>query len=186
MSGTLASPVVIGFGNPLRGDDGVGLRVIDELRSLAAREPASLPPGTCLVAAGSPTLDLLGIIRDAPALLLIDAVDDGRTPGSLEVLRGDRVDATVGRGSIGDLLVAGRLTGRLPGSISMIGVQVAATEVGLGLSAAVEDAVPAAVRLSQLELTRLAAPTASSANGGPRRAAHPDWRAPQPAGGVYA
>jgi len=185
MTGSPGAPVAIGFGNPLRGDDGVGLRVIDGLRELGAREPGSLPPGTCLYAAGSPSLDLLAIVRDAQALLLVDGLDDGREPGSVDVVVGDRVAEAVGRGAISQLLAAARLVGCLPDEIALVGVQVAATDVGIGLSTAIEDAVPAAVSRSRRELLRLAAlpratrhrtmPTTPSAE-----------RATQSAGGVSA
>jgi hydrogenase maturation protease len=178
MTGKSAAPVAIGFGNPLRGDDGVGLHVIAGLRDLVARSPGALPPGTRLVAAGPASLDLLAIVRDASALLLIDALDVGRRPGSVEVFDTDRVEAAAGRGALGDLLLAGRLLDWLPESLALVGVEVATTEVGAGLSAAVEAAIPAAVSLSRLELTRLTTMTRTLGACAARTA--------RPAGGVYA
>lgn len=162
MSGAYGPPVVIGFGNPLLGDDGVGLRVIDELRRLSVGEPGSLPPGTRLVRAGAPSTDLLPVIRDARALLLIDAVDAGRPPGSVTVARGERVSSTVGRGDIGELLVATRLTGRAPGAVALVELQVAAMDPGIGLSAPVEAAVARAAQAARRELVRLAGNTRSA------------------------
>jgi hydrogenase maturation protease len=156
------APLAIGFGNPLLGDDGVALRVIDELRRLSARDPGSLPPGTRLVAAGAPSTDLLPVLRDASVLLLIDAVDDGRPPGSIAVMRDAQVDATVGRGEISELLVAMRLTGHAPEAVALVGIQVSTMDPGVGFSPAVEAAVEAAARVTCRELTALnARPTDS-------------------------
>jgi hydrogenase maturation protease len=162
MTSSSGAPVAIGFGNPLLGDDGVALRVIDELRRLSARDPGSLPADTRLVAAGAPSTDLLPVLRDASVLLLIDAVDEGRPPGSIAVMRDAQVDATVGRGEISELLVAMRLTGHAPEAVALVGIQVSTMAPGVGLSAPAEAAVDAAARVACRELATLdARPTDS-------------------------
>ena len=155
MTSASGAPVAIGFGNPLLGDDGVGLSVIDELRRLSARDPGSLPPDTRLVTAGAPSTDLLPVLRDASVLLLIDAVDDGRPPGSIAVMRDAQVDATVGRGEISELLVAMRLTGHAPEAVALVGIQVSTMAPGVGLSTPVEGAVVEAARVACRELAIL-------------------------------
>jgi hydrogenase maturation protease len=157
MSGATGTLSVVGFGNPLLGDDGVGLRVIEELGRLARHDPRLLPPDTRLVAAGPPSLDLLEIMDDARALLLLDAVDRGGRPGSVEVVRGHAVEGVVGRGDIGELLVAARLMGWFPDAISLVGIQVGLVGVGAGLSAPLEAALPAALDVTRRELCGLAA-----------------------------
>lgn len=164
MSGDRDAQVAIGFGNPWLSDDGVGLRVIEELHRVAARRPTALPPGTRLVAAGTPSLDLLATIRDVRALVLVDAVDLGATPGSVHAIVGDAVSATLGRGEIGDLLTAARLTGCLPDAIALVGIQVGTIGTGDTLSGPVEAAVPGAVDRSIRELAMLASRT-STASG---------------------
>ena len=164
MSGDRDALVAIGFGNPWLSDDGVGLRVIEELRRVADRWPTALPPGTRLVAAGTPSLDLLATIRDVRALLLVDAVDLGATPGSIHVIVGDAVGAAVGRGEIGDLLTAARLMRCFPDAIALVGIQVRTIGTSDTLSGPVEAAVPAVVDRSIRELTRMAS-RCSAASG---------------------
>ena len=150
MSG-LASPLVIGIGNMLLRDEGVGVRVVAELaRGFAGGGPA-VPPGTRFVDGGTLGLDLLPMIQDASILVLVDAVDLRRPPGSVAVLRGDAIEGMlVGHVSphqvgVADLVAAARLLGALPEAISLVGIQPAAIEIGLELTAEVEQAVPVAM-----------------------------------------
>ncbi len=163
MSRRAGPAVVIGLGNPLLGDDGVGLRVIDELRRRCDRAPASLPPDARLVAAGTPSLDLLPVVGDARALLVIDAIDAGRAPGSVTVARGRRVDPIVGRGAVGDLLVALQVTGHAPRALVLITIQAETTDPGVGLSTPVAAAVAEAADVACRELSRITAATSAAA-----------------------
>jgi hydrogenase maturation protease len=183
----IGSVAAIGLGNPLLGDDGVGLRVIEALRSLARSGPGMVPPATRLVAAGPPSLDLLEILAGARAVVLVDAIDRGARPGSVTVTRGDALDREVGGGNVGDLLLAARLTGRAPDTVALVGIQVGSLDTGTRLSEAVEAAVPTAVNAACRELSRPAV--------GPRRRGWPSAEAPgwpsaeapvRPAAGVCA
>ncbi len=80
---------MIGVGNVLRGDDAVGVRVVEGLRAAVAGDPHALPAGTRLVDGGTLGLDLLRSIRDARAVVLVDAVRLGGPAGTVSVLRGD-------------------------------------------------------------------------------------------------
>ncbi len=151
--------VAIGLGNPWLADDGVGPRVIEELRRAADRRQGALPPDTRLVVAGTPSLDLLDTVCDSRALLLVDAVDIGLRPGSVTVDIDDAATAAVGRGDIGELLAAARLTGSFPEAVALVGVQVATIDAGRELSSPVEAALPVAVDASCRELFRMAART---------------------------
>src|ERR1051325_8445161 len=70
--------VVIGLGNPLMGDDGLGLATLDCLRTAYA-----LPPEVELVDGGTWGMNLLPVIEDAGELILIDAIDIAAAPGTL-------------------------------------------------------------------------------------------------------
>ena len=73
--------LVIGLGNPIMADDGVGLAALDRLR-----ESWSLPPSVRLVDGGTWGMNLLPLIEDAAEVLLLDAIDRGGPPGALVVL----------------------------------------------------------------------------------------------------
>jgi hydrogenase maturation protease len=153
--------VVMGVGNVLLGDDGVGVRVMEELRRLAADDPAAVPDGTRLVDGGTLGLDLLGALRGARSLLILDAVNLGLEAGTVSVLRGEAIAAAGGPGagaapgSVGELLALARLMGWLPDPVTLVGVQVGDTGFGVGLSPRVEAAVSGAAETARRELTVL-------------------------------
>lgn len=85
--------LVIGCGNPLRGDDAVGIEVVQRL----AR--CQLPPGVRCVDAGTSGLEIVLLMRDAKAVVLIDAaapreLDRGQ-PGRVHELSWEQVLSTV-------------------------------------------------------------------------------------------
>jgi hydrogenase maturation protease len=67
--------LILGLGNPLRGDDGVGPRVIEEL---ARRD---LPEGVVALDGGTGGLDLLRLLERWRRVVIVDAADVGREPG---------------------------------------------------------------------------------------------------------
>lgn len=147
-------PLILGVGNVLLQDEGVGVAValrIDEDR-------AGLPDGTRIVDGGTLGLDLLPLIGDASTMVMIDAVDLGRAPGTIAVLRDDEIHgALAGHVSphqvgIGDLIAAARLMGSLPRHVALVGIQPGTIAIGLDLTEAVAAAVPEAAALARREL----------------------------------
>jgi hydrogenase maturation protease len=153
--------VVIGVGNVLLRDDGVGVRVVEALRSVAALDPSALPEATRLVDGGTLGVDLLPAVGGARSLLLLDAVDLDQPAGTVSVLRGDDILAAGGAwggrvpGGVGELISVARLMGWLPGPVALVGIQVDDTSYGEGLSDPVAAALPCAVERARLELREL-------------------------------
>lgn len=142
--------VVLGLGNILLGDDGIGVRVVEALTRLAEGDPDALPHGTRLLDGGTLGLGLMDFLDGARALLLVDAVDLGQPPGTISLARGDAVAAQAGRGGpssggVAALLATARLMGMLPPVVAFLGVQVAGIRVGSTLSPEVGAALPGAV-----------------------------------------
>jgi hydrogenase maturation protease len=150
--------VVLGVGNVLLRDDGVGVRVLEELRRVAAENPSAIPDGARLVDGGTLGLSLLGEVQDARSLLLVDAVNLGLKAGTVSVLRGEAITAAGGPGagaapgSVTELLAMARLMGWLPDPVTLVGVQVGDTGFGVGLSPNVEAALSIAVETARTEL----------------------------------
>ena len=72
-------PVVIGVGNPLRTDDGIGVRLVEDLRAgIEAR-------GSDVFDGGTGGLGLLGLVEDRPLVLLVDAAEMGEAPATVRV-----------------------------------------------------------------------------------------------------
>ena len=69
--------VVLGVGNLLLADEGVGIHAI---RALAER---NLPEEVELVDAGTSTLNLLPYLQDARGVIVIDAIKAGGSPGDI-------------------------------------------------------------------------------------------------------
>jgi hydrogenase maturation protease len=153
--------VVIGLGNVLLRDDGVGVRVVEALRRLSDHDPAALPVGTRLVDGGTLGLDLLHTLDGARSVVLLDAVNLDQDVGTVSVLRGDAIADAGGPGAgtslrgVGELLSVARLMGWLPERVSLVGVQVEDTGFGVGLSPRVDEAVKSAVETARTELRAL-------------------------------
>jgi hydrogenase maturation protease len=143
MSRSRGPVVAIGVGSVLHRDDGLGPRLIAELRSRAATDPATLPADVRLVDGGTTGPAVLEHLVDARALLLIDAVDIGLAPGTVTMIPGDRIARRAG-GGVESLVALARLAGRLPDALAMVGVQAADLGAGTTLTPEVEAAIPAA------------------------------------------
>ncbi|WP_421723491.1 hydrogenase maturation protease [Bauldia sp.] len=77
--------IVIGIGNPDRGDDGVGPLVVDKLRDL-------LPPGVDAIVHSGEATSLLAKIEGASAAFLVDASWSGARVGTIRRIDVNRDD----------------------------------------------------------------------------------------------
>lgn len=156
MSQPAGAILLVGVGNVLLGDEGVGIHVA---RELAARQ-ATLPRGTRVLDGGTLGLDLLPLVADADAVVFVDAVDTEAPPGTITVFRDEEIVATLGgrlgphQLGIADLVATARLTGMLPARMALVGIQPSSLEVSLELTPAVRGALPLAVEAAQRELLR--------------------------------
>jgi hydrogenase maturation protease len=145
---------VIGIGNLLLTDDGVGIHTVRLLRDkphigLIAR----------VIDGGTVGTDLLGEIFGCEQALIVDAVDAGQCPGTivwmdLNVSDPQRIHArNAHQAGIYGLLDDLRLLGCAPRQIILVGVQPACLGIGTQLSPEVAAAIPALEReiVRQLE-----------------------------------
>lgn len=132
--GTGSRVVVIGLGNPLLADDGIGLAALARLR-----EEWSLSPDVELLDGGTWGMMLLPAVEDADRLLLLDAIDVGDEPGETVVLERDDLplflDGKISTHQVGirEVLALASLRGTLPEETVAVGLQPAelATETAL-------------------------------------------------------
>lgn len=134
--------LVLGLGNVLLSDDGVGVHVVRELDEDDAIDCRD---------GGTLGLTLLPEIETAQGLIVVDAARFGGAPGDVRVFEAGDFDArlagwhdTVHELSLSDLMDAARLTGGLPAHRALVGVQPESTEWGMTTTPAVTAAVPLA------------------------------------------
>jgi hydrogenase maturation protease len=86
---TVYRPIlIIGLGNPLQADDGVGCRVAE---ALAGRE---LPPSVEVMDAGTPGVGLINLLEGRQRAIIVDAAEMGREPGEIVRFRPEDVTLT--------------------------------------------------------------------------------------------
>lgn len=134
--------VVIGVGNPLMADDGIGIAAVARLRA-AWGDPQF--DGLELIDGGTWGMNLLPLIETAGRLMILDAIDQAQAPGSLIVLRGSEVPRYMAiklsphQIDLREVLALAELRGTLPAETMAIGLQPERVELGFELSHAVES-----------------------------------------------
>lgn len=150
----MAGTVVIGLGNPLMGDDGVGLAALERLRAEWQLDDVELVDGATW------GLSLLPVIEDAERLVLVDAIAANRAPGDIIELSRDRLPIYLTRKlsphqvDMRDALAVAELRGRLPNDVVAIGVQPETVALGTELSAPVAQQLGALVGTVVAQLER--------------------------------
>lgn len=134
--------LVLGIGNTLLGDEGVGVAVIDHLRA-----EGGIPPGVDLLDGGTGSLVLLEPMLEARRMILVDATADEAPPGTIHRLVprfSSDFPPSLTAHDIGlrDLLDSFYLLGETP-EVVLYAISIRfPQEIGMGLSAEVGAAVP--------------------------------------------
>jgi len=148
----MARALVLGVGNILMQDEGVGVRAVEWLQAHC------VSPNVQMLDGGTMGLDLLYYLEDVDHLLVLDAVNAGKKPGEIIVLTGDEIPAFIGMKvsphqiGIQDLLATAQLMGYTPPEVVILGVQPANMSVGLEMSPAVAAQVEPLGRLAMAHL----------------------------------
>lgn len=139
----MSGVVVLGVGNVLMSDEGVGVHAVAELE-----RRWTFPDDVRLVDGGTSSQELLGELEDLDHLIVIDAVSAGREPAALVRLEGDAVPSAFTtklsphQVGISDLLATLKLLGRAPKRVVLFGVEPARLTLDLSLSPEVAARVP--------------------------------------------
>lgn len=134
--------LVLGLGNPIMGDDGVGLAAIQRLRN-----DWRLPAEVEVVDGGTWGMNLLPLIERADRLVLVDAINTNSPPGALTVLERDELPRYFAlklsphQIDLREVLALAELRGALPRELVALGIQPAVVEMQTELSPAVEGAL---------------------------------------------
>ena len=139
--------LIIGLGNLLLSDEGVGIHLLRRLE-----QGFTFAPEIELVDGGTTGLDLLELFRRYETILLLDALfaPEG-APGDIQVLRNDAILAALSKKlsmhhlGISDVLALAQLLDYRPREIVLLGVVPENLELGTELSAPVQGQLPAAL-----------------------------------------
>ena len=144
----MRSPLVLGVGNYLLGDEGVGVHAARELLE------AGVPEGVAVLDGGTGGFHLLSLFQDYDPIILIDATMDGEPAGAVRFLHpkfASDFPRTLSAHDIGlrDLLESAALLGPLP-RMYLITVSIEHLQsMSVALSPSVKDAIPEVVRLAR-------------------------------------
>jgi hydrogenase maturation protease len=144
------------MGNILLEDEGLGIRALEFLQ-----RDYVLPPGVEALDGGTTGMGLLDDISGREHLIVLDAVQTGEPPGTLVVMRGDRVPVYFGlritphQLGLSDVLATLELSGEQPGSVTVLGLVPHSLDMSLELSASIQARLGSLVEAAVDELARI-------------------------------
>ena len=130
---------VMGIGNLLLGDEGLGVHVIRKL------ENTLLPDNVSLLDAGTAFLDAGPHLEAIDKLIVIDAIKGGKKPGTVYRFQLNAETYTNGGSSLHDMSVIEMMKlaqNPLPATVTVLGIEPDVIEWSLNLSNTVEEALP--------------------------------------------
>ncbi len=147
----MTKTLILGVGNLLMSDDGVGVRVIERIEAahVLPENVQTLDGGTC-------SLDLLHYLEGIDNLVVVDAADLRQPPGTIKRLEGEAVPAFLAQKvspheiNLPELLFSAKLVGIYPQRVVVLGIQPQTLEVGIELSP------PLAAKVDELAALALA------------------------------
>ena len=148
--------VIVGVGNVLCKDEGVGVHVVESLKE------HHLPDNVKVYDCGTGGLDILEFLEGSDKAIIVDAVRGGMEPGEIYHVKLDEVDARDEKMKMLSLheldlvkaIEIGKRAYKVPENILVIGVEPKSVELGVDLTAEVKKAIPRVIQdiLKELEL----------------------------------
>jgi hydrogenase maturation protease len=161
------SKAVLGIGNVLQGDDGVGVWAVQRLEALQRDRTL---PDVELYDGGTAPFDMMRVFLEHDCVLVVDCVKGGHAPGTIYRLTAEDI-AEIGDGvrfahglSVSDTLRVARELGSTA-RIVVFGVEPARVDWSFELSSAVEAAMPRLLEAVREELDRCPARAETERSG---------------------
>jgi hydrogenase maturation protease len=141
----LNKTLVLGIGNPLMQDDGVGVHAIQRLKTIYIDSPQ-----VKFLDGGTLSFSLIGMIEDSTNLIVIDAAQIDEEPGTVRTFFGEDMDHLLGQQknssvhdvALIDLMSIALLSDKLPVRRALIGVQPECIDWCTEPSSAIQKAIP--------------------------------------------
>jgi len=151
--------LVVGIGNRLLCDDGIGIELMQRLQERYANTE-----GIAFIDGGTLGLALLGYLEGRRAVLFLDAVSKSAPTGTvheltLEDLEGmgpNDAASTAHESGATQLIATAKLIDVLPDEVFVIGIEPELLRTGEAFSAAVTEAIPAALETASARIDHLA------------------------------
>ena len=159
--------VVLGVGNILLSDEGLGVRAVERLA-----RAHSLPAEVAVIDGGTSGMELLADLEGIDALIMVDAIRTGAPAATPIRLAGEalpvffRTKLSPHQVGLCDVLASLELLGRSPRHISILGLQPQSLALGMELSREVEDGMPALLGMIVSELALLGLAATPTGSGG--------------------
>ncbi|WP_407701924.1 HyaD/HybD family hydrogenase maturation endopeptidase [Tepidibacillus decaturensis] len=135
--------IIIGIGNTLYSDEGVGVHILPYLREALPESPyLEIIEGT------TDGIKLLEPVEEADYLIIIDAINAGKLAGELITIEDEEIPKYYGikmsihQVGFQEVLSAAKLRERLPEKMIMFGIQPYSLQLGLELSETVQKQLP--------------------------------------------
>lgn len=145
--------VVLGVGNTLLCDEGIGVRAVEALQ-----ERYHLPHEVAVIDGGTAGMELLESLEDVDKLIIIDCVRVGRPPATVvrriddEVPQFFRTKISPHQIGISDVLAALQLRERFPKHLALIGIQPKSLDTGMELTPEIAATIPQVLAMTVEEL----------------------------------
>ncbi len=142
-----ASVLVLGIGNILLRDEGVGIRVIEQMQKM------HLPDDVELVDGGTAGADLLDVLAERRKVIVIDAVQADCEPGTVirftadDLVRPEGVGMSLHELGLGEALTMTRQLGCAPKEVVVFGIKPKDIGCGLELSEKIAASVAKVIEL---------------------------------------
>jgi len=144
--------VVIGVGNLLMQDEGIGIHAVQALQAM------DLPPDVKLIDGGT-SPDLISYTHAGDKMIIIDAARAGGKPGTIYRFKPE--DIAAGKGSLTSAHEMGvaenlnlmTITGNQPEEVIIIGIEPAVIDWGMELSSQLQQSLPAIVQVVLKEIS---------------------------------
>jgi len=146
--------VVLGVGNLLLSDEGIGVHVANELMKM------DLPPEVSVVEGGTDGFRLLNVITEADRLIVVDAVKGGAEPGSIYRFDINEVRncpsgfrTSVHQIGILEVIDLSGLIGKTPHT-TVIGIEPKSLDMSMELTSEIKSKIPRIIDLIFEELRK--------------------------------
>jgi len=136
--------IVLGLGNTLNHDEGLGVHALNVLE----KQLGGNAPQVEFLDGGVLGLNLLPWVEECSHLLVLDAINARKEPGTLIELKRDEIPLYSGiklsdhQVTFQEVLGLASFRGHLPEYLQLIGAQPADLSIGMGLSATIDNVLP--------------------------------------------